>query len=166
MRKMSRLLPMLVGLQLETLTLVPPKPATRRNTPMNSVLDSRGRPPWATSMGDGCMGVLHRALVAAVKYPLPSRLKARTMVPRDGTGPQGSRHGLFLGFRFTSQEFGAHSATYPTCNMWVSQCSPGFPFSATQNHSNGETTHVCHTILCILPRKLLSSLGRHIKPFR
>ena len=70
---MNRLLPMLVGLKLEKLTLVPPKLATRRTTPMNSVLDSRGRPPWATSMGDGCMGVLHRALVAAVKYPLPSR---------------------------------------------------------------------------------------------
>ena len=48
---MNRLLPMLVGLKLEKLTLVPPKLAIRRNTPMNSVLDSRGRPPWATSMG-------------------------------------------------------------------------------------------------------------------
>ena len=65
MRKMSRLLPMLVGLKLEKLTLVPPKLATRRNTPMNSVLDFHG--------GDGCMWVLHRALVAAVNYPLPSR---------------------------------------------------------------------------------------------
>ena len=68
---MSRLLPMLVGLKLDKRTLVTPLAATRRNTPMNSVLDSR-----SASLhhgGNGCMWVLHRALVAAVNYPLPSR---------------------------------------------------------------------------------------------
>ena len=79
------------------------------------------------------MSVLHRALVASV-------LQSNTKIPNT-LSPQGKNHGatrwnwssglqtwtlprvpIYFPGIWDSQR------TYPTCNMWVSQCSPGSLF--------------------------------------
>ena len=75
-RKMSGLLPMLVGLKLDKR---PSSPLSGHTT--QHAHEQRAGLTRSASLGNfhggmapnGCMWVLHRALVAAVNYPLPSR---------------------------------------------------------------------------------------------